>query len=59
MPGMENTAPERMESSSGFLGSPRVLPVSFSRALQMLLDLLLEPFGILAVGGVVDAGLRW
>ena len=58
MPGMENTAPERMESSSGFLGSPRVLPVSFSRALRWSVDLLLEPVGILPVGGVVDTGLR-
>ena len=30
MPGMENLAPERQETSSGFFGSPNFLPVAFS-----------------------------
>ena len=56
MPGMENTAPERTESRSGFAGSPKVLPVSFSRARRCSSISSVEPIGILAVGGVVDAG---
>jgi hypothetical protein len=34
MPGMENFAPERQETSSGFFGSPNFLPVAFSIALS-------------------------
>jgi hypothetical protein len=32
MPGMENLAPERQETKSGFLGSPKFLPTAFSTA---------------------------
>jgi hypothetical protein len=35
MPGMENAAPERTLTSSGFLGSPSFLPVLFSRRARL------------------------
>jgi len=45
MPGIENTAPERTDRSKGFFGSPRVLPVSFSRPCRCSSISSLSPAG--------------
>ena len=42
MPGMENFAPERTLSSSGFVGSPSFLPSSLLELRQRLPDLLVH-----------------
>jgi hypothetical protein len=57
MPGMENLAPERQETSSGFSVPPNFLPVSFSISLHGGQFLLPHSFGeVVALGQVGVAG---
>ena len=58
MPGMENLAPERQETSSGLAGSPNFLPVCFLDGLERLQLLLPHALGELLAGRQVGvAGL--
>ena len=59
MPGMENLAPERTDTRSGFAGSPKPLPEMASTSLTRLEDVLPEARGQLLAGReVVVAGFR-
>ena len=42
MPGMENFAPERTLTSSGFSGSPSFLPICFSSFVERLENLIVD-----------------
>ena len=58
IPGMDTAAPERTETSSGSLGSPKRLPDLRSSASTWRSDLVREPVGQNAAGvHVVAAGL--
>ena len=58
MPGMDSLAPERQETSSGFFGSPKPLPVVFSIAFSAASSCSHIPSGnLLARGQVGVAGL--
>ncbi len=46
MPGIDICAPDRTDTSSGFLGSPKPLPVSFSTFLIAALTWSINPGGI-------------
>ena len=60
MPGMENLAPERTLSSSGFSGSPNFLPICFSSFVEALFDLLVDLFGnALVVLEIDSCRRRW
>ena len=58
MPGIENLAPERTETRSGFFGSPKPLPVRSSTCLHRVQDVVPQAGRQLLAGGeVVVAGL--
>ena len=52
MPGIESRAPERQETSSGFVASPNLAPMICSTLLERLDDLLAQLRRILAAVGV-------
>ncbi len=57
IPGIEIAAPERTETSSGSLVSPKRLPASLLEPLDVLGDLLVEPLDLAAGGHVGAAGV--
>ena len=54
MPGIENLAPDRTDTSSGFSVDPSVAPAAFSSLFRCSCDLAIDRGGNLAVLLVVD-----
>ena len=60
MPGMENLAPERHETKSGLLGSPKVLPTLFLDGVHGSNFLVPHALREFVVGGQVGVACpRW
>ncbi len=58
MPGMENTAPERIGEEQGIPGIAKPLAGELFQTAQVLFDLLAQPVRIATRTRIVDTGLR-